>query len=138
MKYIILPFLLLFITAHAGINKCTDANGKVSFSDKPCSTVSKSENITYKQRDWKKRLYSLTPKGIKILKIFKSQDETIVSYIFQNKKASNDFMQLVKKLSHLNISLKSFKQEKGRNNGTATLVASTEPNKLLKRFSGDK
>ena len=137
MKYLLLLLYIFISSAHAGIHKCTQPNGSVSFSDKPCQNSTKKEIITYKANDWSKRLNNKIPKGIKISKIDKINDETIIIYQYSNRTSSNEFMRHTQKLSKLNTSLKEMKQNAGNKSGTARIVVSNKVNPVFKKMTDE-
>ncbi len=51
INLIVLMFMMIPINSWAKLNKCTDSNGKVSFTDRACPKNSKKEDVKVKQRN---------------------------------------------------------------------------------------
>lgn len=51
MKTLLLIAMMMFaITAHAGMYKCTGANGRVSYQEMPCEAGAKSATVSIKEK----------------------------------------------------------------------------------------
>lgn len=134
MKFLISITLLCFpIFASAQIYKCTQSNGKVAFSDKPCPKTVTQEKIEGKQKksDWVSRLQAEKPASITIIDVLRQDGDVIIKYEFKTKQESNDFLKLATKVSDTPVVLlKYLAPDEGRL-GRAELKASNKPNSLF-------
>ena len=80
--------LLLFpILASAQIYKCTQTDGKVKLSDKPCSKSVIQEQLEEKPQkaDWVSRLQEVKPESIVITNVLRQDGDVIIKYEFKTK-----------------------------------------------------
>ena len=106
MKLLIILICALCANAFAGnIYKCTDGNGKQSFSDMPCADGLETEHLTYKERSWVEKLKARKPVNTTVLSVKKEGVATELEYQFSNRKELNKFLKLAGELSGKNVYL---------------------------------
>ena len=134
MKFLMLIALLLFpILASAQIYKCTQTDGKVKFSDKPCSKSVIQEQLEEKPQkaDWVSRLQEVKPESIVITNVLRQDGDVIIKYEFKTKSESNEFLKLANKISNMPVALMKYIAPDSQNLGRAELKASNKPNPLF-------
>ncbi len=139
MKNIFSIVLLIFpIFASAQIYKCKQSDGKVLFSDKPCSKNAIQEQVEEKSKktDWVSRLQAEKPASIIIIDVLHQGDDVIIKYKFKTKSGSNEFLKLAKKVSNMPVVLMKYIAPESGSLGRAELIASNKPNLLFDELKG--
>lgn len=133
MRFLVV-LLLLPALASAEIYKCTDPNGKASYSDRPCSASSTEESVKIEEGDWVERLRSSVPYGIEISSVSKDGAETTVKFNFAKMEQSSQFLRLAAKVSGQSVALTKVVAPDGDRPGSAEMKVSGQmPNIFRKR-----
>jgi Domain of unknown function (DUF4124) len=141
MKFLLLIALLILpILASAQIYKCIQADGKVGFSDKPCSKNVIQERVEEKPKktDWVSRLQEEKPASIIIIDVLRQDDDVIIKYEFKTKSESNEFLKLANKVSNMPIVLMKYIAPESGSLGRAEIKASNKPNPLFEELGKSK
>ncbi len=106
MKYIHTLIVLLTLNVYASnIYKCTQANGKAGFSDRPCPKNVNEEQLNIKDLPWTKAIESNVPAGTKIAEITTEGEDTLIKYNYHSQGEVNDFIRTVHNLSGKTVNL---------------------------------
>lgn len=141
MKNILLMLLLVFPAfASAQIYKCKHSDGKVGFSDKPCSANAIQEQVenNSKETDWVSRLQTEKPTSIVIIDVLRQDGDVIIKYEFESKSESNSFLKLANEVSNMPVVLMKYVAPQSGTLGRAELKASNKPNPLFDELSKAK
>lgn len=137
MKLFATIALLAFpIFASAQIYKCTQPDGKIGYSDKPCPKNALQESLEEKSKntDWLSRLQAEKPASIVILDVLRKEDEVIIKYGFKSAADSNEFLKLANRVSHTPVTLSKYIKPESGALGRAELKVSDKPDLFTKRI----
>jgi len=118
--------------AYSATYKCTDAQGKLSFSDRPCEAGTKEEKFRLDADRWVERIDGVVPVGVELVNVTEFGDTVLIEYQFFEQKQSNEFVSKLRTLSKKSISFIHSQAPVGAKQGKAKLQISTEPSRLPK------
>lgn len=138
--FIFITLLISPIVASAQIYKCTQSDGKVGFSDKPCSknVIQEQTEEQPKKTDWINRLQAEKPASIVIIDVLRQDGDVIIKYGFKTNSESHEFLKLANKLSNMPVVLMKYIAPASGNLGSAELKASNKPNTLFEGVKKQK
>ncbi len=137
MKYIFSLLLFLFpLFVSAQIYKCKQPDGKLMFSDRPCSKEDIEEKITPKSTttDWVSRLQSEMTSSIQIIDVLRKDGDVTIEYEFSSKLLSDEFLRLANDVSNMPVVLMKYISPKEGAPGRAQIKASNKPNPLFDKL----
>lgn len=132
MKLLVIIICVLSANAFAGeIYKCTDGNGKQSFSDTPCVDGLKSEKSTYEERTWIEEVKARKPVNTTVLSVTKDGIATLLEYQFSNRNELNKFIKLAGEISGKNVYLLKIIDATNAKRGFALIKVTSKGNNLF-------
>ncbi len=128
-------FALAIILPHsslaADVYKCTDENGRKTFSDKPCLKTNTQETLKYKEMSLAEQLIAAVPGKSKVIHIAKDGDDTVIDYHFSSNNELQEFMRVSNRLSGKNVNLLKIIMPQGATMGQARLQITAKDDGFL-------
>lgn len=135
-QWIALLLLLAPALAAADTYKCTDDQGRKTYSDQPCPSSSAQVKLPLQDSDWLERLRSEARAGIEIRSVSRDAGGVTIKYRFERQEQSNTFLRAATQLSGQDAALLKYFPPSKNQKGSAAIRVSDQLPSLLPGKTG--
>ena len=131
MKHLVYLLIIISLNVQAdNAYKCIQANGKITFSDRPCPVDSTAEHLDIKKTTWQERVKMKYGRRYRKLEITEDNEDTIIKLNVYSTRDLNNAISQIHILSGQDVSLLKYKRPRVSYDGIAMLRVTNKDSPL--------